>query len=242
MKSRVRSALAACVGCLLIATVVKAAPLGLNSKSPDVTSGFVKVLYTASSDTFTATGTAAAFDVNGIAPPDYSISSDHTTGRVFSINMTVNPSTGASTGGTISITGDINTAPKDSNPDVPAITATSGTLLTGTIASGTASFGFPTSGGTVFEFLFTVTGGDLASFYGGVGATAGSIVNEQSGETGDIPFTGSFTSNFQNTSNGVSIDGVSDTFVVPEPMSLGALLLALLGLSRVPVRVKNSRG
>jgi hypothetical protein len=30
--------------------------------------------------------------------------------------------------------------------------------------------------------------------------------------------------------------------VVPEPMSLGALLLALLGLSRVPVRVKNSRG
>jgi hypothetical protein len=216
--------------------IAGAAPLGLTSKAPDVTSDFVKVVYTASTDTFTATGSTATFDVNGIAPQDYNINTGGSPSEQFAINMTVNPSNGVPVSGTINLTGKINTPPVDNT--APPLSETSGTLLTGNITN----FGFPTNGGTVFEFLFTVTGGDLASFYGGVGATAGSIVNEQSGEAGDIAFTGSFTSNFQNTSNQFSVNGVSDTFVVPEPMSLGAMILALLGLSRMPLRVRASRG
>jgi hypothetical protein len=232
MNSRMRSVIAA-LGLFLGTAVGHAAPLGLTSKSPDVTSAFVKVVYTASTDTFTAIGSSATFDVNGIAPPDYNISAGGSPSEQFAINMTVNPANGALSSGTITITGKINTAKVDAA--APNVSATSGTLLTGNLTN----FGFPTAGGTVFEFIFTVTGGDLASFYGGNGATAGSIVNEQSGETGNIPFTGSFTSNFQNTSNSFSLNGVSDTFVVPEPMSLGMAILSLLGL--LPVRVRVPR-
>ena len=114
---------------------------------------------------------------------------------------------------------------------IPALGANSGTLLTGTIGSTANDFGFPTGGGTLFEWRFTVTGGDLASYYGGVGTSgAGIILDGKFVDSGSIPFTGVFTSNFQNAS-GTSLNGVADTFV-PEPATLAALGGAAIGTLR----------
>ena len=232
MRSGISGFIAACVGCLIGAAVAHAAPI-------DVTSNGVRLSYDSSSDTLTVAGFTITFDVNGTAPPDYNISQigPSNFGEI-NINMTVNPSNNTSTGGTISLTGKINTPAQDSNPNVPPVTATSGTLLTGNITS----FDFPASaGGTVFDFFLTVTGGDLASLYGGIGAHAETTVNAFNDSGGATPFPGNFNSSFSNTSNPFSDNGVSDTFAVPEPMSLSMIILSLLGFSAVRVRVSPRR-
>jgi hypothetical protein len=77
----------------------------------------------------------------------------------------------------------------------------SGTLLTGTFNSALASQTFGAGPGDPLEFLFTVTGGDAAALYGGVGSTAGVILS-QSG------YTGSFAGNFSSAPFGA----LADTF------------------------------
>src|SRR5262245_51830766 len=49
------------------------APLNLVQMPPDITSSFVGVSYNANTDIFTASGVATNFEINGIAPPDYTI-------------------------------------------------------------------------------------------------------------------------------------------------------------------------
>lgn len=114
----------------------------------------------------------------------------------YSINASID-NAGRVRGGTLIISGKI-----------AGLGLQSGTLLTGNLSQ----FGFSPCPGDVFEFTFDVTGGDLASYFG---PHAGVILDPV-----DSGFNGSFASNFSNTGY-----GVSDTFPVPEPVSLVILAL-----------------
>jgi hypothetical protein len=178
----------------------QAAPLNLLKLYPDVFSSGINVTYNAGSDAFTATGTASTYEDDGVGP------AVAITAGTFSLGATIDAS-GALSTGTLSIGGTI-----------ASIGANSGTLLTGTLTT----LGFPTSGsGDPLEFLFDVTGGDLASAYG----TSGGIILTQSG------FSGGFAADFANG----SFVGLADTFVVPVPAAVwlfGSGLLGLTGIAR----------
>jgi len=221
--------LASALFCLLSAGLAHGAPLFLTSRPADVTAGFIKATYNSTTQVFDATGTATAFELNGIAPPDYSISAGGSPSKQFKINMTVNPATGAPISGTIVINGTI--------PTLSPTPAMSGTLLTGNIVG----FGFPSSATSnpVFEFLFTATGGDLASYYSSSLLPNGVILTPGTG-TGATTFSGGFGpgTDYQNTSSGVSATwpGVADAFFSPEP---SAASLALVVISGIGLRVRR---
>ena len=113
--------------------------------------------------------------------------------------------------GTLSITGTI-----------ASLGFESGTLLTGDLTD----FGFPTGGGSILEFTFDVTGGDLEAEYDG---RSGGII---AGGTG---FGGSFDSDFDNLMMGIGGTGTgsSNTAPIPEPGTLALLSAALGGLAYV---------
>jgi hypothetical protein len=104
-----------------------------------------------------------------------------------------------------------------------------GTLLTGTLSSSAGDQTFGGNGDTgALEFLFNVTGGDVADLYGGVGGSAG-IILSQSG------FNGSFASAF-----GTQWNALANTFGqgggVPIP---GTLWLVLAGAGLLISRRQN---
>ena len=126
----------------------------------------------------------------------------------YSISMVL-PESGIPTSGSLNIMGIVS-----------ELGATSGTLLTGDIAQ----FGYTDppggTGGERFEFIFDVTGGDLASYYGGT----------DSGQIGVIlhydntDFYGHFNNNFSSWCG-----ACSDTFTIPEPSSAIVLLSFVAG-------------
>jgi len=82
----------------------------------------------------------------------------------------------------------------------------------GTLLEGNlTAFGFPDAGSDPFEFLFDVTGGDWAS---DIGPVAGVILT-------DTDFGGSFASDFANNGSGLSDTGTP----VPLPATLPLLML-----------------
>ena len=201
----------------LAATAAQAALLNLTKTTPDITAASVNVNYVAATSMFTATGFSSAYDLDGISPPDFSISAGGVPSQQFLISMTVNNATGALVSGTVAVNGTI-----------PALGANSGSLLTGTLTN----FGFMNPpGGTLFEFLFNVTGGDLLPAFGPL-HTGGIILNAT--QNGGTPFTGVFTSNFFNTASTAPALGTADAFFVPEPGSLS--LLTISGFAAVGAR------
>ena len=91
----------------------------------------------------------------------------------------------------------------------------SGTLLTGDITA----FGYENENDP-FEFLFSLTGGDAAGLYGGIGSTGGVILSSIFTD-----FTGFFSSDWSSF-------GVSDTGTpVPEPVTMLLLGSGLIGLA-----------
>ena len=136
----------------------------------------------------------------------------------FTLTATINHSGVLLPGGTLTISGGIN--------DGPVQTLLTGSLIPG---PGGTAFGFENPpGGNLFEFLFTITGGDptiVNDFsglpFGGVNLDAWFKASEN-----DLPFDGTWDDNFNNSSS--YLDGSSDVsaFAVPEPASL---LLALTG-------------
>lgn len=174
----------------LIGGAAQAALLNLELLLPDVESGFIDVQYDADSDLFTASGFALTLDFDGEPPPDENILDG-----LFSLSLIVDEN-GVPGGGTIEITGNV----LDLGPD----------LLTGNITE----FGFMDSpGGEIFEFVFDVTGGDLAPQFGPLGGVILDAV--------DSGFGGTFDTSFANS----GFSGVSDTAPIPEPATGLSLLM-----------------
>ena len=205
--------LAALVAAVLsFSPVARATPLGLNLLPfPDIASTSIDVVYNAGSDLFTADGAAVSLNLGG-GPLNI------TGGGLFDLDAMIDGS-GVLTGGTLTITGTVGT------------TFTGGTLLTGTLTD----FGFiDPPGGDIFEFLFNVTGGDLAASFGPLGG----VILDAAFPSSD--FDGTFTANFDNLGSGGAGfgAGVSDTAPVPEPATLSLMLLGGGGLFAIRRRKK----
>ena len=182
-----------------VVTTAQAVPLNLTPQVPDIFAGLVQVEYDADTDIFSAEGIAEGLDLDGLAPPDH-----HIHAGTFAVSATIDDG-GVASDGSLQIGGTIGT-----------LGAVSGTLLTGTLTE----FGFPDSGPGLFEFVFDVTGGDLApQFY----PQSGVILDAQDFglSTG---FGGSFDGSFSNVGT-----GNADVFatVIPEPITAGTSLLGL---------------
>ncbi len=195
MKGPLACALCAVVvGCVVFlgfaGSPAKGSTLDLSRQDPDLSAQFLTVDYVASAGTtgtLTATGWPTSFTITGTNTPDYC---EIDNGQ-YSLTAQITK-TGQPISGTLDITGTI-----------PGMSTPSGTLLTGQLSQ----FGFePPPGGDIFEFMFNVTGGDLASYYNG---QAGIILTA----------TGSgFDGNFMTSFSTQVSQAVSDNFgVVPEP-------------------------
>jgi hypothetical protein len=198
-------ALAAC-------TVAQAKPLGLvMNPSPDVTSGFVDVDYNAGLSNLLVSGFSLSL-YDGVQ--SYNIAGNDT----FNINATVNAS-GIGTAGTLSIQGLVN----GMGPN----------LLTGTLTAG--GFGSKNTPGVnlgdndILEFIFTVTGGDMAAMYGGIGSPVGTILDSNNDSINDGEWTHSWN-------NGPNDAAVADTAPVPEPTTLALFAIGGIALLRRRIR------
>jgi len=196
-----------CVFASLAASSAKASMLNLTPSTPDFMTSFLSVSYNAASNLFQANGFTS--DYQGGSASLLNLGS-------YSLTATITPA-GILTGGALTIRGDIGTGQE---------TLLSGIFKTG--ASGTA-FGFqdPSAPATrnLFEFLFTVTGGDskIVQDFGGLGAANRGLIINAFFQNGGTPFNGTWAGNFSND----GISGVSDNFIqVPEPSTAALLLLA----------------
>jgi hypothetical protein len=204
MKTKIqlfRSCLVA--SCLLTNAPSRAAPLNLTPGPPDFLSSSLNVDYVPGSNRFVAVGLTTGYE-GGSAPLVNPGS--------YSLQAFINQS-GFLSFGALTINGDLGAGPE--------------TLLTGTLKTGLGgtAFGFQDSpGGNIFEFLFTVTGGDakVVSDFGGLGSGNHGVIVNAGFEHGGVPFNGTWNRFFAN--DGVS--GVADTFVqVPEPRAMTLFLV-----------------
>lgn len=188
--------------------------LSLTEGYPDLAGQFVDLGYTY--DVGTGIGT---FLANGFTT-DYTDPSGNDMGGVvgtdaYTLTATFDNNGGSPilASGTLSISGDIG----DGNGDTLLL---SGDLVPG--AAGT-DFGYGDLNNDLFEFKFTVTGGSLASQFGGNNASGGINFDAFFG-SGDTPFTGSWTTDF-DTHNSMGGD-INSFSMVPEPSSI---LFVLVG-------------
>lgn len=200
-------------GLLMILTVgsAQAAPINLVFQPfPHIFSSSINVTYIPGTTALSAIGTPLKFN-DGTGPVDFAA------GGVFDISATIS-NLGVPTSGTLTISGTVG----GFGP---------GNLLTGNLVA----FGFLDSpGGDMFEFLFDVTGGALASLYG---PWAGVMLDANFDPSSPDRFTGNFAVAFNNP----NLAGVSDTKPdpIPEPptilLTVGGLgsLWALRRLLRV---------
>lgn len=175
----------------------QASPLNLIPETPDIFSSFTDISYVAG--TLVAQGFALSVDDDGVG------AAEDILGGTFNLDAAIDVG-GNLSGGSLSIGG-----------TVASIGANSGTLLTGTLTD--IGFVDTIGGGDPLEFLFSVTGGDLAGLYGGTGG----IILTGTGFT-------SWVTSFQNA----PFAGMSDTFAVspvPVPAAVWLFGSALLGLA-----------
>lgn len=184
-------------GVAILASTAQADLLNLWPQNPDITSSFITVTYNSGTDQFNANGTATQLvdELNNV----YNI-----TGGSFALNATID-STGTASAGSLTIGGNVN-------GDGPS-------LLTGSLVD----FGYDTGGSPIFEFIFKVTGGDLATAFGGINKLVGVIL-----DGGLLPsYNGTFTNGFVAT----AALGNADTFIVPAPSSVTLAFFGVLAIS-----------
>lgn len=182
------------IACAVAAPAASAALIGLDLlDSPDIASTFITTTYDGAGG-LSASGFALEYDDDGTLPADL------ITGGTFDLEATLTPA-GVATGGSLTIGGTV---------DVFGPSLLTGDLL---------DFGFLDAGGMILEFVFSVSGGDLAGAYGGLGAEFGVILDVRDGG-----YSGDWTQSF------TTIAGVADTAPVPAPAA--AALLALAAVSR----------
>lgn len=190
----------------LMSAVSKAALLGVVQNDPDILASFITVEYNSTTDVFTASGFPESLDLPGGASPDFDLSTVGVSFTSWLLTMNVD-SAGVMSSGSISIGGVI-----------PGF-GTGPILLTGSLdAYGSVAL----IGDDKFDFIFTTTGGDLASIFG---PKFGVLL-----DAGDSSFTGSFATDFDNLNE--IFGGIADTskiVVVPSPMAAPAGLI-MLGL------------
>jgi hypothetical protein len=165
---------------------------------PDLFSSFLDVSYDASLHDFIVSGFPTTYDPDGMGVPQ------NVTGvnRAFDIALNVD-NAGVASGGTLSIMGNVlGNGPSLLQADLFA-------------------FGYmDPPGGEIFDFVFSVTGGDLAGDFGGMGAMVGVIL--------DINDAGAFDGTFASSFSSSGSAGVSDTGI-PEPTSI-TLLGSICGI------------
>lgn len=204
MRASFRQLLGVCFGLTALCGTARGDLLNLTFlPEPDFMASFIDVTYDAASDAFLASGFTSQLNGTDLDATD----------GLFSISATIDGSGVLGTGGTLSIGG--------------AIGGAGPSLLTGDLTD----FGFrPIPGGDPFEFLFDVTGGDLAGLFGGIGAQGGIILSAFGG------FDGSFASSFDNLMDfgfgsmaGTGL-GVADVALIPEPASI---MLGMIGMGMI---------
>jgi hypothetical protein len=176
-----------------------AAPLNLLPDKPDIFWDAISFSYNAGTDVFTADGSSFGSSPYMVDPSltNYTITGAH------SFNITANiDNTGTPTAGTLTINGSI-------------VALSAGpSLLTGFLTD----VGFPLVYDEPLEFLFTVSGGDLAvpGLYGTPGVyQIGIILSEYDVGMAPINWNQSFDNSFD------IVGSVTDTFhVAPEPASI----------------------
>ena len=193
-------------GALVLAgSGAKASLLNLDPSTPDFMTSFLSVSYNAGNSNFLASGLTTDYQGGSAALVN---------AGNYSLSATINHS-GVLTGGSLLIKGDIGSGDE--------------TLLTGTLKTGPGgtAFGFQDPSDApprnLFEFLFTVTGGDpvIVNDFGGPGIANRGVIVTAEFQNGGTPFTGVWTSSFNNNGS-----GFSDNFApVPEPASASLLLL-----------------
>jgi hypothetical protein len=188
--------------------------------SPDIASFGIDVAYNASSHTFAANGIATCI---GIGSPDDPIvfNENSLTMGTFLISATVD-NAGVASSGSLTIGGEVLGY------------GSTGPLLTGNNLSFFNSFFTgtqnPSSDVSIYEFLFDVSGGEMAGLFGGSGAKVGVILSWVS-TAGDVA-QNQFTANFDNLNGhtfgegwGTAMSDVAQP--IPEPATL---LLGIGGL------------
>ena len=132
-----------------------ASSLDLSAQPPDLSAGYLNVTYDATTGTLSTVGWPMSFNTGGNTPEHASV-----VGGNYDLTAHLTQS-GVPVSGSLKITGTI-----------PGL-ASSGTLLTGQLqlsqTGSQAGFGFQSpqaiqqsGSGDIFEFVFNVTGGDLA--------------------------------------------------------------------------------
>jgi hypothetical protein len=191
--------------CLLACLIITPASASLLNLSlldhPDIFSDFIDVSYDAATDQLNTVGFSLTLNDDGVGSPENILDG------AFDITATIDEF-GVPVAGSLTIMGNV--------------LGYGPTLLTGELTD----FGFmDPAGGDLFEFLFTVTGGDLAipALYGGPGSITGVILGANGSN-----FVGSFDADFNNNGGvpGTGLGQADTAPPIPEPASLILMVVA----------------
>jgi hypothetical protein len=216
---------------LLVGATANATLLGVDaiSTNPDLTSNPLTVTYTASDGHLAMSG-VTPFYTPPEGEPMYSVwSEDWMSYGTFTLSAIVDASGNLLAGGTLTVSGQVYDESNDN------VLFPFGVLLQGSLTA----FGYQVNDGVgKFDFLFDVTGGQLADLFGPQGGTTVDL------NTAHTTFTGSFSSDFSNVESPIAVADTKMVSAIPEPepqllVILSVLSLYWAGRNRAPARKRS---